>query len=96
MNKPAATSRTPDRVLLSIAGALTSIWIVIWALGWKECTTILTMTMPPDATSFSGTAERAAAYLAAYFATLIIVPTLVLAAGLDWAWRRWRWSQVRR
>ncbi len=90
MSSAAKQLRSPARVMLSVAGALFISWVAARVLGWREFTTTISATMPPDGVDFAGAAARGSAYLAAYFAALIITPTLCLAAALEWTWRQWQ------
>ena len=64
--------------------------------GWRECTTIISATLPTPNANWNGTAFRAGAYLVVYFCALILTPSFVFAAGLEWAWCRFRSRRVQR
>ena len=67
-------------------------FFTVHVAGWRECTTIISATLPTPEANWNGTALRAGAYLVVYFTALILTPTCLGAAVLDWAWSRYRSS----
>lgn len=75
--------RWPRDHLLNGAFALLGIWLVLHALGCRQCVSILSGTVPDGWTE-----ERAAlgafCYLLAYFGAVLMVPALLLARLFFW------------
>ena len=64
------------------------VFAVFHLLGWREATTILSGTpLPGD--SYDDTAAKALFYLVSYFASVVAVPILVIAAALQGLLRKW-------
>jgi phosphotransferase system glucose/maltose/N-acetylglucosamine-specific IIC component len=61
---------------------------VVQLLGWREFTSVLNGTAGSVEMSWAAAATRGLAYIFLYFAWVLIVPILLLAAGLSVAWRK--------
>lgn len=77
--------------LAARAGLLAAVYLVCEISGLRAYTTFLSGTS--QATSWSGTVVGGVAFLAAYFGAVLGAPTLLLAAGLLGAWRRFNRRQ---
>jgi hypothetical protein len=70
------------RALLFWAATILIAFAIVHALGWREFTTVLSGTIPKDNTEAEA-AFKALAYMSTYFATVLLVPTFVIAAALN-------------
>jgi hypothetical protein len=70
------------RALLFWAATILIAFGIVHALGWREFTTVLSGTIPKDNTEAEA-AFKALAYMTTYFATVLVVPTLLIAAALN-------------
>ena len=75
------------RALLFWATTMLIAFGIVHALGWREFTTVLSGTVPKDNTEAEA-AFKAVTYMAAYFATVLVAPILLIAAGLNLAIER--------
>lgn len=81
----ALASPSPEfaRAWLSRALLPAILLLVFHLLGWREMVTILSGTVP-DGYSPQGAMVRAAAYMLAWFGTVILTPILAIATFLRW------------
>lgn len=71
----------------AVSGAILVLFFVLNLLGWRENMTILSGTHPQG--SDAATASfKAMAYMLTYFASVLIVPVLLLTAGISYVWVR--------
>jgi hypothetical protein len=75
------------RALLFHATLIVIAFGIFHALGWREFTTVLSGTIPADNSSAEA-GFKAIAYMASYFATVLVVPILVIAAAIQFAFER--------
>jgi hypothetical protein len=66
------------------AAVIVLAWLLMHLLGWRDDTRIISGTSLPN--DFAGVlgAFRGVAYLLAYFAAVVVAPTLVIGAGILW------------
>jgi hypothetical protein len=73
---------------------ISAVFVAVHLLGLRDYTSVLNGTVGPGSASWRTSAFLGVAYLAIYMAFVLLVPVLVLAAGILAAWR-WcvkRWS----
>lgn len=72
---------------VAVSVAILGLFLVLNLLGWRENMTILTGTVPPG-TDRAEASIKAVAYMLSYFASVIVVPILLLATGISYLWGR--------
>jgi len=75
------------RALLFWATLIMIAFGVVHALGWREFTTVLSGTIPKD-NSEAEAAFKGLAYMAAYFATVLVAPICLIATGISYGLER--------
>lgn len=72
---------------LIVSSAIILVYLVLSLLGWRENMTIFTGTVPlgADRTIVS---LKALAYMCSYFASILVVPILLLTALISYLWVR--------
>ena len=81
--------RRPRSIALNGAVALLVIWLVLHALGWRECVSVLSGTLP-DHWNWEAAVLAAISYLLAYFGVVLVAPALLLSVLFRWLWKRFR------
>lgn len=71
----------------AVCGAILVLFLVLNLLGWRENMTILTGTVPPGSDRAEASI-KAVAYMLSYFASVLVVPILLLATGISYLWVR--------
>lgn len=61
---------------------------IVHLLGWRECTSVLNGTTGAPGMDMETALLLGIAYALLYFATVVLVPILLIAAGLLALWRR--------
>ena len=79
----------------TVSGAILVLFLALNLLGWRENMTILTGTVPQGSSHDTATA-KAVSYMLSYFASVLIVPVLLLATGISYVWVRISKSSPRR
>lgn len=79
----------------AISGAILILFLVLNLWGWRENMTVLTGTIPPGSDRASA-GSRAVVYMLSYFASVLLVPILLLTVGISYAWTRIAASAARR
>ena len=74
---------TPKGLLIR-AGAIVMVFAVLHLLGWREDTSILAGAVAGPGQNVRVHAVMGMTYAAAYFATVVLVPIVVIAAGILW------------
>ncbi len=72
---------------VAVSVAILGLFLVLNLLGWRENMTILTGTVPPG-TDRAEASIKAVAYILSYFASVIVVPILLLTTGIGYVWGR--------
>ncbi len=75
--------RWPRGVAFNGAVILVTIWLVLHALGWRECVSVLSGTMP-DGWSEETVTRCGLSYLLAYFGAVLVAPALLLSELFSW------------
>ncbi len=93
MPSPSTALASPSpafaRAWLSRAVLPAILLLVFHLLGWREMVTILSGTVP-EGYSPRRPMIRSAAYMLAWFGTVILTPILAIATFLRWTLERWR------
>ncbi|MGV3755985.1 MAG: hypothetical protein ACO1QS_11435 [Verrucomicrobiota bacterium] len=71
----------------TVSGAILILFLVLNLLGWRENMTILTGTVPPGSDR-AAASIKAVAFMLSYFASVLVVPILLLATGISYLWLR--------
>jgi len=72
---------------IAASGAILVLFLVLNLLGWRENMTILTGTVPPGS-NHATASIKALAYILSYFASVLVVPILLMATGISCLWVR--------
>ena len=75
------------RALLFHATVIVIAFGIFHALGWREFTTVLSGTIPADNSSAEA-GFKALAYMASYFASVLLAPILLIAAAIQFVLKR--------
>jgi hypothetical protein len=78
---------------LARALVISAVFLAVHLAGLREYTSVLNGTVGPAAASWRTSAFLGVAYLAIYMAFVLLVPVLILAAGVL---ALWRWCVKRR
>ncbi len=73
---------------VAVSIAILGLFLVLNLLGWRENMTILTGTVPPG-TDRAEASIKAVAYMLSYFASVLVVPILLLTTGISYLWGRY-------
>ena len=78
---------------LQRAVVISAVYLIVHLAGLREYTSVLNGTTGPESAGWGLSAFFGVTYVIVYLAFVILVPMLVLAAGILKAWRWWGWRR---